>query len=112
MSLSVAASTQALSAEQVFTLLERVRQKTPRVHAITNAVAQSFTANVLLALGAVPSMTIAREEVAAFAGGADALGEKATLHVFNGTAGYHCQTGAGQELTRTIFAWLNETLYR
>ena len=43
---------------------------------------------------------------------ADALGEKATLHVFNGTAGYHCQTGAGQELTRTIFAWLNETLYR
>ncbi|MEC9470092.1 MAG: hydroxyethylthiazole kinase, partial [Pseudomonadota bacterium] len=55
MSLSVAASTQALSAEQVFTLLERVRQKTPRVHAITNAVAQSFTANVLLALGAVPS---------------------------------------------------------
>ncbi len=42
MSLSVAASTQALSAEQVFTLLERVRQKTPRVHAITNAVAQSF----------------------------------------------------------------------
>lgn len=73
MSLSVAASTQALSAEQVFTLLERVRQKTPRVHAITNAVAQSFTANVLLALGAVPSMTIAREEVAAFVGGADAL---------------------------------------
>ncbi|KAJ4303524.1 hypothetical protein N0V90_002420 [Kalmusia sp. IMI 367209] len=40
----------------------------------------------------------------------DALGDKATLHAFNGTAGYHCQTGAAQELSRTIFAWLNKTL--
>ena len=40
-------------------LLERVRRTAPRVHCITNAVAQHFTANVLLALGAVPSMTIA-----------------------------------------------------
>lgn len=54
-------------------LLERLRRKAPRVHCITNAVAQHFTANVLLALGAVPSMTIAPEEVAAFAAGADAL---------------------------------------
>ena len=45
----------------------------PRVHCITNAVAQTFTANVLLAAGAVPSMTIAPDEVAAFAGRADAL---------------------------------------
>ena len=29
----------------------------PRVHCITNAVAQNFTANMLLAAGAVPSMT-------------------------------------------------------
>ncbi|KZM48149.1 hydroxyethylthiazole kinase [Labrenzia sp. OB1] len=62
-----------LSAETVYDLLLRVRGKTPRVHAITNAVAQNFTANVLLALGAVPSMTIAEEEVAGFAGSADAL---------------------------------------
>jgi hypothetical protein len=41
----------------------------------------------------------------------NALGEKATLHTFNGTAGYHCQTGAVQEMSRTIFAWLNKTLY-
>ncbi|CAM1510810.1 Fc.00g083230.m01.CDS01 [Cosmosporella sp. VM-42] len=41
---------------------------------------------------------------------ADALGDKATLHRFTGAAGYHCQTGAYQELTRTIFAWLNKTL--
>ena len=32
----------------------------PRVHCITNAVAQNFTANVLLAAGAVPSMTLSR----------------------------------------------------
>src|SRR5262245_66274305 len=54
-------------------VLERVRLRTPRVHCITNAVAQNFSANMLLALGAVPSMTIAAEEVGAFAGGADAL---------------------------------------
>lgn len=73
MSLSVAASTQSLSAETVFDLLQRVRKKAPRVHAITNAVAQTFTANVLLAVGAVPSMTIASEEVAGFASSSDAL---------------------------------------
>lgn len=73
MSLTVAASTDVLSAETVYELLLRVREKTPRVHAITNGVAQNFTANVLLALGAVPSMTIAEEEVASFAGSADAL---------------------------------------
>ncbi|KAL3449228.1 alpha/beta-hydrolase [Aspergillus insuetus] len=40
----------------------------------------------------------------------EALGERATLHVFNGTAGYHCQSGANQELTRTIHAWLHRVL--
>lgn len=40
----------------------------------------------------------------------DALGEKATLQNFTGVAGYHCQVGAAQELTRTMFAWLNKTL--
>ncbi|CAG8138153.1 unnamed protein product [Penicillium olsonii] len=40
----------------------------------------------------------------------DALGDKGTLHRFNGVAGYHCQTGAGQELMRTMFAWINKTL--
>ncbi len=41
---------------------------------------------------------------------ADALGDLATLHTFRGAAGFHCQTGAGQELSRTIHAWLNKTL--
>src|SRR5262245_5861585 len=54
-------------------ILERVRARRPRVHCITNAVAQAFTANMLLAAGAVPSMTIAPAEVAAFTASADAL---------------------------------------
>lgn len=40
----------------------------------------------------------------------DALGDKGTLHEFKGVAGYHCQSGAQQELARTVFAWLNKTL--
>src|ERR1700710_2614750 len=54
-------------------ILERIRGRRPRVHCITNAVAQNFTANMLLAAGAVPSMTIALKEVKAFAARADAL---------------------------------------
>jgi hydroxyethylthiazole kinase len=54
-------------------LLARVRERRPRVHCITNTVAQAFTANMLLALGAVPSMTIAPEEIADFVSRADAL---------------------------------------
>ncbi|KAJ5344580.1 Alpha/Beta hydrolase protein [Penicillium brevicompactum] len=41
---------------------------------------------------------------------AGALGHLATLHTFKGVAGFHCQTGAGQELSRTIHAWLNKSL--
>jgi hydroxyethylthiazole kinase len=44
-----------------------------RVHAITNAAAQVFTANLLLATGATPSLTIAADEVAAFTERAEAL---------------------------------------
>jgi hydroxyethylthiazole kinase len=54
-------------------ILQRLRERRPRVHCITNAVAQNFTANMLLAAGAVPSMTIALKEVKAFAARADAL---------------------------------------
>ncbi len=54
-------------------LLERVRTRAPRVHCITNAVAQTFTANMLLAAGAIPSMTVSAREVAGFAQRADAL---------------------------------------
>lgn len=54
-------------------VIERVRARSPRVHCITNAVAQNFTANVLLAAGARPSMTISPEEVGSFVASGDAL---------------------------------------
>jgi hydroxyethylthiazole kinase len=54
-------------------VLARIRARRPRVHCITNAVAQNFSANVLLAAGAVPSMTIATDEIAEFVARADAL---------------------------------------
>ncbi|CAH0020525.1 unnamed protein product [Clonostachys rhizophaga] len=40
----------------------------------------------------------------------DALGDKATFHLFSGEAGYHTQSGAFQEMTRVIFGWLHQTL--
>jgi hydroxyethylthiazole kinase len=54
-------------------LLTRLRARTPRVHCITNAVAQNFTANVLLAAGAIPSMTLSADEIGGFVARADAL---------------------------------------
>jgi hydroxyethylthiazole kinase len=54
-------------------VLMRLRARAPRVHCITNAVAQHFTANVLLAAGAIPSMTISADEVGSFVARADAL---------------------------------------
>jgi hydroxyethylthiazole kinase len=54
-------------------ILARLRARSPRVHCITNAVAQTFTANVLLAAGAIPSMTLSPDEIGAFVARADAL---------------------------------------
>ena len=54
-------------------ILARLRAESPRVHCITNAVAQGLTANTLLAVGAMPSMTIAPEEVGDFVKRAGAL---------------------------------------
>src|SRR5437588_10014945 len=54
-------------------ILMRLRARSPRVHCITNSVAQAFTANTLLAAGAVPSMTLSAEEIGAFVARADAL---------------------------------------
>jgi hydroxyethylthiazole kinase len=54
-------------------ILQRVRARAPRVHCITNSVAQAYTANMLLAAGAVPSMTLAAGEIGDFVAGADAL---------------------------------------
>ena len=54
-------------------ILMRLQARSPCVHCITNAVAQTFTANVLLAVGAIPSMTLSADEIGAFVARADAL---------------------------------------
>lgn len=47
-------------------IMPRIRERAPRIHSITNSVAQSFTANMLLAAGANPSMTTSAEEIGDF----------------------------------------------
>jgi hydroxyethylthiazole kinase len=54
-------------------LLERLRSERTRVHAITNAAAQTLTANLLLGAGGIPSLTVAPEEVSAFTSRSAAL---------------------------------------
>src|SRR3954451_7097796 len=54
-------------------ILMRLRARSPRIHCITNSVAQTFTANTLLAAGAIPSMTLSADEIGAFVARADAL---------------------------------------
>jgi len=54
-------------------LLARIRRARPRVQCLTNTVAQTLTANVLLAIGAEVSMAQHPDEVAAMSAGADAL---------------------------------------
>lgn len=60
-------------AEIAADVLARIRDRAPRVHCITNTVAQNYTANMLLAAGAVPSMTISPEEIVTFVAAADTL---------------------------------------
>lgn len=59
--------------ESAGALLALLRARRPRVHCITNAVAQNFTANVLLSMGSVPSMTLSAEEIGGFVASAQAL---------------------------------------
>lgn len=54
-------------------LLARIRRARPRVQCLTNTVAQTLTANVLLAIGADVSMAQHPDEVVAMSAGADAL---------------------------------------
>ncbi len=54
-------------------LLERVRSKRPLIHHITNFVVMNDTANATLALGALPVMAHAREEVEEMVRAAGAL---------------------------------------
>jgi len=54
-------------------ILARVRERSPRVHCITNEVAVSYSANALLAVGAIPSMTWQENEVTDFVESANSL---------------------------------------
>ncbi|TDQ24950.1 hydroxyethylthiazole kinase [Raoultella sp. BIGb0149] len=49
------------------------RRHSPLIHCMTNDVVQTFTANVLLAIGASPAMVIDPQEASQFAAIADAL---------------------------------------
>lgn len=53
--------------------LAALRMRQPRIHAITSPVAQNLTANGLLALGAIPSLTINAGETGDFIRAADAV---------------------------------------
>jgi len=63
----------SLDAAGVADILARVAKSRPRVQCLTNTVAQNITANMLLAFGAIPSMAIHVDEVAAMARGAGAI---------------------------------------
>ena len=58
---------------QTAQILQQFRHRAPLVHCMTNDVVQTFTANVLLALGASPAMVIDPQEAPQFAAIADAL---------------------------------------
>jgi hydroxyethylthiazole kinase len=62
-----------LTTETIFQALQALRARRPLVHNITNYVAMSVSANVLLALGASPAMVHAAEEVEDFVGISDVL---------------------------------------
>jgi hydroxyethylthiazole kinase len=53
--------------------LQRIRARAPRIHCLTNTVAQALTANLLLAAGAVPAMSMALDEIDALVAGSGAL---------------------------------------
>ncbi len=76
--------------------LDAMRSTGPLVHNITNFVAMNVMANVLLAVGASPAMVHARDEVAEFAGFAQAL----TVNI--GTA--DAQWGAAMEEAAAVMS--------
>ena len=58
---------------EVVDVFRKLRGARPRVHCLTNSVAQPFTANLLLAAGAIPSMSASPEEIESFVARAGAL---------------------------------------
>ena len=66
-------ATTAHYAQQTAQALDAMVRKRPRVHCITNTVAMEFTADILMAVGAHPSMTMGQEEIAEFVASANSL---------------------------------------
>lgn len=62
-----------LNSAQIAHTSHLIRTCSPLVHCMTNEVVQTFTANVLLALGASPAMVIDAAEASQFSAIADAL---------------------------------------
>ena len=62
-----------ITANQIWSAVQAIRQKAPVVHSITNYVVMNSTANALLALGASPVMAHAEEEMEEMVGIASAL---------------------------------------
>lgn len=62
-----------ISMDRVWTLLQAIRERRPRVHSITNLVAINSSANMLLALGASPAMAHSSDEVEDFVAHSQAL---------------------------------------
>lgn len=71
--MSAVIAAERLDAARVAAVLARVAESRPRVQCLTNTVAQNVTANMLLAFGAIPSMAVHVDEVAAMAQGAGAI---------------------------------------
>ena len=60
-------------AGRIFNLCAKIRKQRPLVHVITNFVVMNQTANALLALGASPTMSWAKEDAAHMSSISDAL---------------------------------------
>ncbi|MGI9412312.1 MAG: hydroxyethylthiazole kinase [Hyphomicrobiales bacterium] len=60
-------------AQNTASILAEIRKRKPSIHCITNDAAQAFTADALLALGAEPSLSLAKSEIPEFVGSSDAL---------------------------------------
>jgi len=59
--------------EKIFEIIERIRQERPLIHNITNMVAMNDSANIILAIGGLPIMAHAKEEVSEMVKAAGAL---------------------------------------
>ena len=92
-----------LSGHQAATVLTQLRTHAPLVHCMTNDVVQTFTANVLLALGASPAMIPDETEAPEFAAIASGLliniGTLTSLRARAMLAAVHSANNAGTPWT-------------